>query len=179
MTMKNAIFAGGCFWCMEPPFEKLDGVKEAVSGYTGGHVEDPSYEDICYGATGHYEAVKVVYDPDKITYEELLDVFWKNIDPTDTGGQFADRGSQYKTAVFYNDEYEKEAAEKSKKELNESGIFRDPVVTEIIPAGVFYDAELYHQDYYKKNTGHYERYRVGSGRHGFLCRIWQNKSSEE
>ena len=170
--MEIATFAGGCFWCMEPPFEKLEGVKGVVSGYTGGHKKNPSYNDVTSGNTGHVEAVEITYDPSKITYIELLEVFWKQIDPTDQGGQFADRGLQYKTAIFYHSEEQKKLAEQSKEKLERSGKFEKLIVTEIIPSSQFYKAEDYHQDYYKKSDLHYKRYRIGSGREGYLQKKW-------
>jgi peptide methionine sulfoxide reductase msrA/msrB len=169
---EEAIFAGGCFWCMEPPFEKLDGVKEAVSGYTGGHKEDPTYKEVSAGGTGHVEAVKVIYDPSEVSYETLLEVFWRQVDPTDAGGQFVDRGSQYRSAIFYLSEGQKALAEKSKEALADSGRFDKPIVTEILPAGKFYRAEDYHQDYYKKSSIRYKVYRYGSGRDKFLEKAW-------
>ena len=164
----KATFAGGCFWCMEPPFEKLDGVIEVVSGYIGGDTEDPTYEEVCSGTTGHTEAIQVLYDPSKVTYEELLEVFWRQINPIDPGGQFADRGSQYRTGIFYHDAEQKRLAESSKKALESSGKFDRPVVTEITEATKFYRAEEYHQDYYTKSPTHYKRYRYGSGRENYL-----------
>ncbi len=169
---EKAIFAGGCFWCMEPPFEKLDGVKEVISGYTGGHKENPTYKEVSAGGTGHLESVEIIYDPTKVSHEKLLDVFWRQIDPTDAGGQFGDRGSQYRSAIFYLDEEQKKLAEKSRDELAASGRFEKPIVTEILPAGKFYRAEGYHQDYYKKNPIRYKIYRFGSGRDKFLDRVW-------
>lgn len=168
----KAIFAGGCFWCMEPPFEKLEGVKEGISGYTGGHKENPTYKEVSAGGTGHAESVEITYDPSKISYEELLQVFWRQIDPTDGGGQFADRGSQYRSAIFYLSEEQKALAEKSKEELAASGRFEKPIVTGIVPAGKFYRAEDYHQDYYRKNPVRYRIYRYGSGRDRFLDKVW-------
>jgi len=169
---KKATFAGGCFWCTESDFEKVDGVLEVVSGYTGGDVENPTYEQVSSGTTGHYEAVQVLYDPKKITYEELLDVFWRHVDPTDPGGQFVDRGPQYRSAIFYHNEAQKAAAEKSKEEMDKSGIFKKPIVTQIIPFKKFYKAEEYHQDYYKKNPIRYKFYRYRSGRDQFLESVW-------
>lgn len=176
---RQAIFGGGCFWCMEPPFEALEGVHEVVSGYTGGEEVDPTYEQVSAGKTGHIEAVRVVYDPDTVSYEQLLDVFWRYIDPTDPGGQFADRGNHYKTAIFYETEEEKIMAEASKKALDQSNIFKLPVVTKILPAKPFYPAEEYHQDYYKKNVAHYQAYRTGSGRAGFLEKTWKQKPEKD
>jgi peptide methionine sulfoxide reductase msrA/msrB len=166
--MKKATFAGGCFWCMEPPFEKLEGVIEVVSGYTGGTKENPTYEEVSSGGTGHVEAVEITYDPQKTSYRILLDVFWRQIDPTDAGGQFADRGGQYVSAIFYHDEEQRAQAVESKKALEASGVFLKPIVTAIIPAGKFYPAEDYHQDYYKKNPIRYKFYRHNSGRDAFL-----------
>jgi peptide methionine sulfoxide reductase msrA/msrB len=163
-----ATFAGGCFWCMEPAFENMEGVAEAISGYTGGTEVDPTYEEVASGSTGHREAAQIYYDPEKVSYEELLETFWLNIDPTDPGGQFADRGHQYKTAIFYNNESERLAAEKSKKALEESGRYDKPIVTEILPAGKFYDAEEYHQDYYLKQSTRYNSYKRFSGREAFV-----------
>ncbi|MDD5429019.1 MAG: peptide-methionine (S)-S-oxide reductase MsrA [Candidatus Omnitrophica bacterium] len=167
---EKATFAGGCFWCMQPVFGKMDGVVSVVSGYTGGDKADPTYEEVSSGATGHREAIEVTYDPAKISYDSLLEVFWQNIDPTDTGGQFADRGSQYKTAVFYHDEKQKAAAEKSKKALDKSGRFDKPVATQIIKASPFYPAEEYHQDYDKKNPANYELYKKASGRENYFLK---------
>jgi len=167
-----ATFAGGCFWCMEKPFEKLEGVIEVVSGYTGGHKENPTYKEVSAGITGHAETVQVTYDPSKITYLKLLDVFWKQIDPTDSGGQFADRGTPYRTEIFYHTDEQKRLAKKSKETLEKTGIFDKPIVTEITPASTFYMAESYHQDYYKNNPIRYKYYRRGSGRDQFLKKIW-------
>jgi len=169
---ETAIFAGGCFWCMEPPFEKLDGVQEVISGYTGGHDEDPTYEEVSAGGTGHIESIMITYDPARVSYSRLLDVFWMQIDPTDAGGQFVDRGPSYVSAIFYQNDGQKELAEKSKKELAESGRFSKPVVTPILPAKTFYPAEDYHQDYYKNNPVRYWYYRRGSGRDKFLEKVW-------
>ncbi len=174
---KEAIFAGGCFWCMEKPFEKMDGVKEVISGYTGGHERNPTYNEVSAGTSGHYEAVKIVYDPSYVTYKDLLPIFWRQIDPTDAGGQFADRGPQYKTAIFYVDDEQKKLAEESKKELEGSGKFNKPIVTPILKAGEFYKAEEYHQDYYKTNPERYKRYRKGSGRDQYLKNTWGDKVS--
>ncbi len=170
--LEVATFAGGCFWCMEPPFEALPGVKEVLSGYTGGPEQRPAYRDVASGRTGHAEAVRVVYDPDAVTYQELLDTFWRSIDPTDAGGQFADRGPQYRTAIFVHDDTQRRAAEASKRALTESGRFARPIVTPVEDAAPFWVAEDNHQDYYRKNPDHYRRYRVGSGRAGFLERVW-------
>jgi len=171
---EKALFAGGCFWCMEPPFEKCDGVVRVTAGYTGGEGENPTYREVCSGETGHYEAVEVVFDPARVDYERLLEIFWRQIDPTDAGGQFADRGSQYRTAIFYFDAEQRRAAEVSKRRLEEAGVFTRPIVTEILPAGPFYPAEEYHQDYYCRKSADYLRYREGSGRAAFLQNIWRD-----
>jgi len=168
----KATFAGGCFWCSEADFEKSPGVVKVISGYTGGHKEDPTYGEVSSGATGHAEAVQVYYDPSKISYEELLETFWKHIDPTDSGGQFADRGPQYRSVIFYHDEEQRRLAEKSKEELSKSGTFNKPIVTEIIKFTKFYEAEEYHQDYYKKHSLKYSFYRNGSGRDQFTTKVW-------
>jgi peptide methionine sulfoxide reductase msrA/msrB len=168
----EAVFAGGCFWCTEADFEKTDGVIQAVSGYTGGQAVNPTYEQVSAGGTGHVEAVKVIYDPSKISYEQLLEVFWRHVNPTDGGGQFVDRGLQYRSAIFYGNEQERLLTEKSKKELEASGHFDKPIMTEILPLGSFYQAEDYHQDYYKKNPLRYRFYRSGSGRDQFLEKAW-------
>jgi len=170
--METATFAGGCFWCMEPPFEKLEGVESVVSGYTGGKIENPTYEQVSSGATSHAEAVQVTYDPEKVSYQELLDAYWRSIDPTDGGGQFADRGSQYRPAIFYHNEEQKRAAELSKEALGHSGKFSEQIAVAIEAASEFYPAETYHQDYYKKNEAHYKSYRKGSGREGFIEKTW-------
>jgi len=172
--LETATFAGGCFWCMEGPFEKLEGVKEVISGYTGGTTRDPTYKDVSAGRTGHYEAVQILFDSSVVSYETLLEVFWRQIDPTDAYGQFVDQGSQYKTAVFYHDRNQKRAAEASRKALEESGRFDRPIVTEILPAGEFYPAEEYHQDFYKKSEYRYKIYRENSGRNQFFDRYWQD-----
>ena len=172
---KTAVFGGGCFWCMEPPFEQLEGVIDVMAGYSGGDDKNPTYEEVSSGRTAHIESVRVVYDPAKISYKELLDTFWRYIDPTDPGGQFADRGDHYKTAIFYNTLEEKKIAEQSRDELGASGVFDRPIATAIRPAKSFYPAEEYHQDYYKKNVAHYEAYKVGSGRAGFLERTWKDQ----
>ena len=168
-----ATFAGGCFWCMVKPFDQWPGIKEVVSGYTGGEIENPTYEQVCSDTTGHYEAVQITFDPSVISYKELLEVFWQQVDPTDAGGQFGDRGSSYQTAIFYHSDEQKQQAEESKKEMNENGPFSQPIVTPILPAKPFYPAEEYHQDYYKKNPAHYQRYHVCSGRAGYIQRHWK------
>lgn len=172
IPLEKATFAGGCFWCMVPPFEKIDGVKLVVSGYTGGYKDNPTYEEVSAGKTGHVEAVQITYDPSKVSYEKLLDVFWRQVDPTDIGGQFVDRGSQYRSVIFFNTPAQKALAEKSKAELQKSGRFKKSIVTEILPAGKFYPAEEYHQDYYKKNPLRYKFYRFNSGRDQFLKKVW-------
>jgi len=172
MNLRQATFAGGCFWCTEADFEKLPGVVKVISGYTGGNKENPTYAEVSSGTTGHVEAVQVYYDPAKITYEELLDYFWKHIDPTDAGGQFVDRGAQYRSVIFYHNEDQKRLAEKSKEALNQSGRFNKPIVTEILKFTKFYEAEDYHQDYYKTHSLKYKFYRFGSGRDQFLDKTW-------
>ena len=173
---RTAVFAGGCFWCTEADFEKVNGVIDAISGYTGGHVKDPTYQQVSAGGTGHLESVEVIYDPQKVTYAQLLDYFWHHVDPTDPGGQFVDRGSQYRSAIFYADETQHRLAEASKKALAANGPFDKPIVTEILPLGTFYKAEDYHQDYYKKNPIRYQWYRSGSGRDQFLEMAWAGES---
>ena len=171
-----AIFAGGCFWCMEGPFDVLDGVVSTTSGYIAGTKKDPTYEEVSSGRTGHTEAVQVVYDPAKVTYEKLLDVFWHNIDPTVKNRQFCDSGSQYRSGIFYVNETQKKAADASKAVLDKSKPFKEPIVTEITAATVFYPAEDYHQDYYLKNPVRYRYYRQGCGRDARLKEIWGSKA---
>ena len=168
----TAIFAGGCFWCMEPPFDKLDGVISTTSGYTGGNVANPTYEAVSSGRTGHTEAVRIEYDPKKVSYERLLDVYWRNVDPTDAGGQFCDRGSQYRAAIFVRDDAQRAAAERSRAALEANKPFPQRIVTEIVPASAFYAAEDYHQDYYLKNPLRYKFYRNGCGRDRRLDAVW-------
>jgi len=179
---KTAVFAGGCFWCTESDFEKVEGVVKAVSGYTGGRIDHPTYKQVSMGGTGHIEAVKVTYHPEQVSYEMLLEHFWRHVNPTDAGGQFVDRGPQYRSAIFYADPDQRRLAERSKKALAESGRFDKPIRTEILPLGKFYAAESYHQDYYKKNPIRYHFYRSGSGRDQFLKKAWMeekyNRSSE-
>ena len=175
----KATFAGGCFWCMESPFEKLEGVVDVISGYTGGHKESPNYKEVSAGGTGHLEAIQILYDPSKISYSELLDVFWRQIDPTDPGGQFVDRGDQYTTAIFYHSEEQRVSAQKSIEELEKTGMFNKPIVTKIRKASKFYKAEDYHQDYHKKNPIRYKYYRHNSGRDQYLKKIWENKIKTE
>ncbi|EOR23384.1 peptide-methionine (S)-S-oxide reductase MsrA [Cytobacillus oceanisediminis] len=170
--MEKATFAGGCFWCMVSPFEELPGIGGIVSGYSGGHVENPTYEQVKTGTTGHFEVVEITYDPELFPYERLLELFWQQIDPTDPDGQFQDRGPQYRTAIFYHNEKQKELAEKSKQAMAESGKFKKPIVTLIEPAAPFYPAEDYHQDYHKKNKQHYKEDREKSGRDEFINEYW-------
>jgi peptide-methionine (S)-S-oxide reductase len=167
-----AIFAGGCFWCMEPPFDKLDGVLSTTSGYIGGTKADPTYQEVTAGRTGHYEALQIEYDPARIGYDRLLEVFWRNIDPIDPTGQFCDKGPQYRSAIFAVDEEQRRLAEASKAQLDRSGKLPGRVVTEILPATRFYAAEDYHQDYYRKNPGRYTFYRWNCGRDGRLQQLW-------
>jgi peptide methionine sulfoxide reductase msrA/msrB len=175
-----ATFAGGCFWCMVSPFDEQPGIIEVVSGYTGGHKENPTYEEVCSDTTGHYEAIQITFDPAVFPYGKLLKLFWQQIDPTDAGGQFNDRGLSYRTAIFYHNEEQRLEAEASKAEVAGSGRFPGkPIVTEILPAGPFYRAEEKHQHYYKKNPFHYNLYREGSGRAGFIRENWKKKKSDE
>ena len=176
--LEKATFAGGCFWCMVKPFDKYDGVVKVVAGYTGGKTKNPSYEEVSAGTAGHLEAVEIAFDPARISYSELLDIFWKQINPTDGGGQFADRGTQYKTAIFYHTKEQKELALKSKETLGKSGKFKQAIATEIREAAPFYKAEEYHQDYYKKNPEHYELYKRGSGREDYLKNTWPEKNDK-
>ena len=177
--MEKATFAGGCFWCIEAAFEDLEGVSEAISGYTGGNTPDPTYAEVSTGKTGHYEAVEVIFNPSIITFQELLDDFWRNINPTDPTGQFADRGSQYQTAIFYHNDEQKLLAEESKEKLQNSGMFQDDITTKILPVSEFYPAEEYHQDYYKKNPTGYELYHIGSGRADFIENKWGGEAMEK
>lgn len=174
-----ATFAGGCFWCMVEPFDERPGVISIRSGYTGGHVENPTYRQVCSDTTGHVEAVQIEFDPNIMPYKELVETFWQQIDPTDAGGQFNDRGESYQTAIFYHDEEQKEIAEHSKELLQQSGKFKKDIVTPILPAKPFYPAEEEHQDYYKKRSFHYKMYKKGSGREAFIKENWQNKPSEK
>jgi peptide-methionine (S)-S-oxide reductase len=171
-----AIFAGGCFWCMEAPFDAVDGVLSTTSGYTGGHVKNPTYEQVSSGTTGHMESVRVVYDPEKVGYEHLLQVFWHNVDPLDAGGQFCDRGSQYRSAIFVSDATQRRLAEASLRELEASGRFDRPIATEIREAGPFYPAEAYHQDYYQRNPIRYRFYRSRCGRDARLKELWGDEA---
>lgn len=172
MKMEKATFAGGCFWCMVKPFDSYEGIYSVISGYTGGSMENPTYEQVCTNLTGHKEAVQITFDSTVFPYERLVDLFWMQIDPTDSGGQFFDRGSSYETAIFTHSDEQKEIAEASKTKLQASGKFSKTIVTPILDAKPFYPAEQYHQDYYKKNPTHYERYQVGSGRAGFKQKMW-------
>jgi peptide methionine sulfoxide reductase msrA/msrB len=174
-NLKLATFAGGCFWCMEAAFEGMEGVVDVISGYTGGSEKTATYELTSTGTTKHREVIQVTYDPKLVGYEVLIDLFWRQIDPTDDGGQFADRGYQYTTAIFYHDHEQKEIAEKSKKEMEKSGKFNKPISTEILPATKFYVAEEYHQDYSKKRTIQYKLYEKGSGRLDYKKRVWNEK----
>jgi peptide-methionine (S)-S-oxide reductase len=166
----TATFAGGCFWCMEPPYDEIDGVVSTISGYIGGSKKNPTYEQVTTGTTGHAEAVQIAYDPSKVTYEKLLEVFWRNIDPLTPNAQFCDHGSQYRSAIFYHDETQKKLAEQSKQAVQRR--FKQSVVTEIVRATEFYPAEDYHQDYYKKNSIRYKVYRYGCGRDQRLEEVW-------
>lgn len=176
-ALATATFAGGCFWCMEPPFDALAGVVSTTSGYTGGHVPRPTYEQVSAGGTGHFEAVRIVYDQNRIGYAELLDVFWRNVDPLDADGQFCDRGDQYRSAIFYESGEQRRLAEQSKAELQGSGRFGRSVATEVLPASSFYPAEDYHQDYYEKNPLRYKYYRFNCGRDRRLAELWGNEAA--
>jgi peptide methionine sulfoxide reductase msrA/msrB len=175
----KATFAGGCFWCMVQPFDEQPGIIEVVSGYTGGHTKNPTYEEVCSNQTGHYEAVQITFDNSVFPYKKLLELFWQQIDPTDSGGQFNDRGLSYRTAIFYHNEEQRQMAEASKTELANSGKFQKPIVTEVLPASPFYRAEEKHQDYYKKNSFHYNLYKEGSGRARFIRQNWKKQKSGE
>lgn len=171
---QKAIFAGGCFWCMIKPFDTQPGILLVVSGYTGGHVENPTYEQVTTGTTGHTEAVEITYDPEIISYEKLVNIYWQQTDPTDAFGQFADRGDSYRPVIYYSTEQQKKIAEQSKIALQASGRFNQPIVTKIEPSKPFYPAEEYHQGYYKKHNVHYNLYREGSGRAGFIRKHWKD-----
>jgi peptide methionine sulfoxide reductase msrA/msrB len=177
-NLHTATFAGGCFWCTQADFEKVPGVVKVVAGYTGGHQENPTYQEVSAGGTGHVEAVQVTYDPAKVSYKQLLDYFWRHVDPTDPNGQFVDQGPQYRSVIFYHDAEQKRLAEESKQELDKSERFTKPIVTEILPFTKFYPAEEYHQDYYKKNPLRYKFYRWNSGRDQFLARVWGEKKEK-
>lgn len=170
--LATATFAGGCFWCMEPPYDELEGVVSTTSGYTGGRTVDPTYEEVSAGGTGHAEAVQVLYDPRKIGYAELLTVYWRNIDPTTPNRQFCDKGSQYRSAIFYHDEEQKRLAEASRDEIERTKPFAEPIVTEIAPARAFYPAESYHQDFYQKNPVRFKLYKFACGRDQRLAELW-------
>ncbi len=172
---QKAYFAGGCFWCMEAPFEKTAGVIGVDSGYVNSNVPNPTYEQVSEGDTGAYEAIEVVYDPEKVTYEDLLNVYWTTVDPTQSDGQFNDRGSQYLTGIFYQNAKEKMIGAESKKLLDEAKVFKKPITVEVLPLKNWTRAEEYHQDYYKKNATHYNMYSVGSGRKSFLDKTWGKK----
>ncbi|MDP2645234.1 MAG: peptide-methionine (S)-S-oxide reductase MsrA [Desulfobacterales bacterium] len=176
-NLRAATFAGGCFWCTESDFEKVAGVVEVVSGYAGGQKDNPTYDEVSAGGTGHLEVVQVFYDPGKVSYSALLDIFWRHVDPTDPGGQFVDRGPQYRSAIFYHDEQQRRLAEESKKALEQSGPFTKPIATEILKMEKFYKAEDYHQDYYKTHSLRYKYYRGNSGRDQFLTRVWNNAAT--
>lgn len=178
MTKQIATFAGGCFWCMVEPFDEQPGIEKIVSGYTGGHTKNPTYEEVCSDTTGHVEAVQITYDPDVFPYQKLLELFWRQIDPTDDGGQFHDRGESYRTAIFYHNDEQKRLAEQSKQQLEASGVFKQPVVTDIRPADTFYPAEDKHQDYYKKHRFHYRLYKKGSGRADFINKTWHKQPDQ-
>ena len=170
--MEKATFAGGCFWCMQPPFDKIPGVISTAVGYTGGATAHPTYEEVCSGSTGHAEAIEVTYEPARVSYDALLDIFWRNIDPTTPNKQFADTGTQYRTAIFYHSAEQKRLAEASKKKMEKSGVFGKPIVTEIVPASTFYPAEDYHQKYCRNNPVRYKFYSAGSGREDYLKKLW-------
>jgi len=174
-TEKEATFAGGCFWCMVSPFANIDGILSVISGFSGGHVKNPSYEQVCAGNTGHVEAIQITYDANKVDYNTLLDAFWQQIDPTDAGGSFHDRGHHYTSAIFYHDEQQQTLAEQSKGDLAASQRFSQPIVTAIKPYTSFYPAEEHHQNYHQKNPEHYNRYRIGSGRDAFILKVWNPK----
>ncbi|AYC29448.1 peptide-methionine (S)-S-oxide reductase MsrA [Paenisporosarcina cavernae] len=172
MQKEIATFAGGCFWCMVKPFDQFEGIHRVVSGYTGGHTVNPTYKEVCSNQTGHKEAVQIEFDPELFSYEKLVELFWQQIDPTDAGGQFFDRGDSYTTAIFVHNENQRKIAEASKNRLEASGKFSKPIVTPILDAKEFYPAEEEHQQYYQKNPAHYNRYHVGSGRAGFTDKMW-------
>jgi peptide-methionine (S)-S-oxide reductase len=176
--LDTALFAMGCFWCGETQFTQQPGVRSVTSGYTGGRKQHPTYEEVCTGTTGHYESVRVVYDPAKTSYEALLDMFWHGIDPTQADGQFCDRGSQYRSVVFVRNDRQRKAAEASKKALAASGVLRKPIVTQILPASTFWPAEEYHQCFWQKSTAHYRAYREGCQRDERLAELWGDKASK-
>ena len=172
MAFEKATFAGGCFWCMVKPFDTLPGIESVISGYTGGHVENPTYEQVCTGTTGHTEAVQITFDPEVFPYKDLVEVYWQQTDPTDPNGQFVDQGNSYRPAIFYHSDEQKEIAEASKAALDASGRFTKSVITPIEPAQPFYAAEEYHQDFYKKSNAHYSRYRQASVRDRYINSHW-------
>ena len=176
--MEKIYFAGGCFWCMVKPFDSYKGIESVISGYMGGHIENPTYEQVKTGTSGHYEVVEITYNENEFPLERILDIYWPQIDPTDPDGQFQDRGPQYRTAIFVTNDVQRAAAEHSKKKLAESGRFTKEIVTEIIDAPVFYPAEDYHQDYYKKQPSHYKEDRAASGRDEFIEKMWKYPESE-
>lgn len=171
-SVARATFAGGCFWCMEPPFDAIPGVVSTTSGYAGGKVKDPTYEQVSAGGTGHLESIQVAYDPTRVAYDRLLETFWHNVDPLDGGGQFCDRGNQYRTAIFFANEEQERAAIESKRRLQASGALKGAIVTPIVPLEAFYPAEDYHQDFYRKNPARYKMYRFGCGRDRRLEALW-------
>ena len=172
MRQEKATFAGGCFWCLQPVFDRIDGVCASSVGFMGGDSVSPTYEDVCRGGTGHREVIQVLFDPTRVDYEALLQAFWESIDPTQSDGQFADRGEHYRTAIFYHSEHQRFVAKESRRNLERSERFSSPIVTEILPAKEFFQAEESHQEYYKKNPWHYERYAEGSGRKPYLRKVW-------
>nr|WP_096154392.1 MULTISPECIES: peptide-methionine (S)-S-oxide reductase MsrA [Bacillus] len=178
-NFQKATFAGGCFWCMVKPFDKQPGIEKVVSGYTGGHKENPTYKEVCSETTGHYEAVQITFDPIVFPYEKLLEIFWQQIDPTDAGGQFNDRGNSYRTAIFYHNDEQQQLAEKSKEIIDKSGKFQKPIVTSILPAQIFYEAEEYHQHYYKKHPFRYKMYHTGSGRAAYIKSAWKDSDRDQ
>jgi methionine-S-sulfoxide reductase len=173
-NIEIATFAGGCFWCTQSDFERHRGIVDLLAGYTGGHRPNPTYEEVCSGRTGHLEAVQLHYDCERISYPDLLEIFWQHVDPTDPGGQFIDRGSQYRTAIFYHSEHQRRIAENTRQTLERSGRFDRPISTEIRQVGPFYKAEPFHQGYYKKNPLHYKFYRANSGRDRFIEKVWRS-----
>jgi peptide-methionine (S)-S-oxide reductase len=178
VAVERAVFAGGCFWCMQPAFDRLPGVVKTTVGYTGGDTQNPTYEEVSSGLSGHVEAIEVLFDPARVSYEALLEVYWRSLDPTDGGGQFADRGSQYRPVIFYADDSQRERAERSRAALEKSGKFSAPIAVTLEPACVFWPAEDYHQSYYRKSSVHYQLYKRGSGRAGFLERTWGEPREE-
>jgi peptide-methionine (S)-S-oxide reductase len=176
--LETAIFAGGCFWCVETQFEGVPGVKSVISGFTGGHVANPSYEQVGAGGTGHYESVEIRFDPAQVKYADLLDMFWHSIDPTQANGQFCDRGPTYRSAIFWKDSTQLRAAESSKRAIEKSGVLKAPIVTQILPAAPFYAAEEYHQDFWRKDPDRYYNYREGCGRDARLAQVWGKKAAK-